>query len=262
MEKKQFIKMSIRGLFIIIVATLFVFGNNSCKKGQNCLTNTGKIVTNVREVADFDSIYLNDNVTLILKQDSENHVAVEAGENIISGITTEVNGGQLIIHNCNSCNWLRDYNTPVNVYVSYSSEKPCLYLYYNSSGNVTTTNLIVNDTIEIHTWGGCGTINMIINCRKGIFVQHMGTVNFLLQGICDESNIYAGDYGLFECRKLKTGFTFIKNYGTNNCYIQAKYTLNATVGSIGNIYYVNDPPPDRVIKFPQGTDQILPIGDK
>jgi hypothetical protein len=90
----------------------------------------------------------------------------------------------------------------------------------------------------------------------------MGTVDFKLQGICDESNIYAGDYGLFDCRDLKTGYTYIKNYGTNDCYVRAIHQLHATIGSIGNIYYMTNPAPLLIVKTPPGTDQIIPLPGK
>ncbi|MEI7980779.1 MAG: DUF2807 domain-containing protein [Bacteroidota bacterium] len=251
--------MQLRERFFFSGLVILISGFTACNKGQNCLTNTGKINIDGRVVGEFDSIYLNDNVNLILTQDTINKVSVEAGENIISGITTVVNEHhQLIIHNENSCNWLRNYSDPVNVYVSFSASRPRLYLYYNSSGNVRSTNLLFNDTIQIDTWGGCGSINLFISCQKGIFVQHMGTVDLKLKGRCIQSNIFAGDYGKFDFSDLETGYIYIKNYGTNNCYVRAIHQLDATVGSIGNIYYMTNPPPEVILKTPPGTDQILP----
>jgi len=236
---------------------LVILGLTACNKSENCFTSSGELTRDTLTVTSFDSIYLFDNVTLVLTQDSINRVVVEAGKNIISGITAEVSGNSLVIHNNNSCNWLREYSNPT-VYVSYSYYKKILYIYYESSGDVRSTNLLYNEAIEVHTWGGSGTIDLTVNCRKGIFEQHMGTVDFLIRGICEESNVFAGDYGLFDLRDLRTGYTYIKNYGTNNCYVQAKHELNATVGSIGNIYY-KTPPEPYLIKHPPDSDQVLPI---
>jgi len=258
MDEKRFADMKTRvkaGTAMIIWAIL---GLTACNKSENCFTSSGELTRDTLTVTSFDSIYLFDNVTLVLTQDSINRVCVEAGKNIISGITAEVSGNNLVIHNNNSCNWLREYSNPM-VYVSFSYYKQLLFLYYKSSGDMRSTNVLVNDSIEVHTWGGSGTIALHINCRKGTFVQHMGTVDFLLQGICEESNIFAGDYGLFDLRDLRTGYTYIKNYGTNNCYVQAKHELNATVGSIGNIYYKTPPEPYLIIKHPDNSDQVLPI---
>ncbi len=250
--------MRIKERTSIALMILLISGLISCTKSKNCFTSSGELTRDTLTVSSFDSIYLNDNVTLILTQETGNRVVVEAGKNLISGITAEVSGASLVIHNNNSCNWLREYSNPV-VYVSFSYYKHILFIAYKSSGDVRSTNLLYNDTIEIHTWGGSGIISLYVNCRKVTFVQHMGTVNFLIQGICDESNIFAGDYGLFDCRDLRTGYTYIKNYGTNDCYVQAKHQLIATVGSIGNIYYKSNPPPEVIIKNPQNSDQILPI---
>lgn len=223
--------LPIIGMFSII---LFLPG---CQKGDNCLTNAGPIIIESRPIGEFDSVFLYENVSLILTQSTANCCSVQAGSHIISGIKTETRGRQLIIHNNNICNWLRNYSDPINVRLYCDLTNPRFYLYYNSAGDVNTTNVMAKSSVEIHTWGGSGTLNMIINSDSGVFVQHMGTCDINLRGFCGISSIYAGDYGKIDCRVLTTGYTFIRHYGTNNCYVKARHLIDATIGSIGDIYY-------------------------
>ena len=241
--------------FCLISIVILMSFLQACNKQEGtCITNTGTIIVQDRQVGDFDSISMNDNVNLILTQDTVNKVKVEAGQNIIQGITTRVVDHLLIIHNQNTCNWLRSYHSPINVYISI---KNLWKVIYNSSGNLTSANAIASDIFIVDAWGGCGTIDLDLNIKDGFFLQHMGTANFILRGRCNINSLYAGDFGSFQCQELHSGYTFIKNYGSNDCYVNATRYLDATIGSIGNIYYSGEP--DTLYTHIYGSGEVLPF---
>ena len=204
----------------------------------NCIASNGKIIRQERILGDFDSIDVRDYVNLVITQDTVNRVFVESGENIIDGITTEVVDRQLKLANKNRCNWLRSYDIPVDVYVSVKNLRK---IYYLSSGNITTTNTLRSHSLQIEVWGGCGTIDMDMDIYEGYYILQIGTVDFNLHGRCAITTIYSGDYGPFHCKDLKTGYTFVTNAGSNDCYVNASQYMEANIGSIGNIYYTGDP---------------------
>jgi hypothetical protein len=242
-------------IFAFLVPVLLLF--QSCAKEEgHCLTNSGPIVKQQRHISDFDTIALYDYVNLILTQDTFNSVSVEAGQNIISGISTEVVNRVLIIRNYNECNWVRSYNKPINAYVSVKNLRS---LYYESSGDVTSTNAIISPLLKIDVWGGCGTIELTLNVYEGFFIQHLGTGDIRLHGICSISSVYAGDFGLIQCSDLETGYSFINNSGSNDCYIKASQYLDATINSIGDIYYLGTP--DTIRTHFNGTGHIYQIGN-
>jgi hypothetical protein len=237
-------------LFLIVL-----FGWVGCdKSGVNCITNNGKTVKQERILKDFDSIEVRDYVNLVISQDSVNKVTVESGQNIISGITTEVIDRQLIIRNTNKCNWLRSYDVPLNVFVSV---KNLMKIYYLSSGNVSTTNTLKSHSLVVEVWGGAGTIDLDMDIFQGYFVIQMGTADLNLHGSCAINTIYSGDYGLFQCTNLKSRYTFVTNAGSNDCYVNSSYFLEATIGSIGNIYYTGKP--DSIVTHIQGAGEVIPF---
>jgi hypothetical protein len=243
-------------LLFLVAVCLFL---NACEDGMNCTDRTGDIITLERDPGEFDSIALYDNVNLLLTQDTFTKVSVRAGSGIIDGISTEVLNHQLIIRNLNICNWLRSYHDSAYVNVTYSSRKTSLKIYYNASGNIRTTNVFMNDTLQVDGWGGSGEIELIVNIHTGTFIQHMGTADIKIRGISEESKIYAGDYGLIDCRNLKSGYTIVKNYGSNNCFVTAIHELNATIGSIGDIYYRSNPAPHEITVEINGTGHLIPM---
>jgi hypothetical protein len=255
MEKKR--SVNIRGiresfLFVVILLPWILAG--CAKDGGVCVTTTGQLVRQARNVNYFTQIDIQDNVNLVLKTDTGNSVVVEAGQNIISGVSTTVSGGILNIRNNNKCNWLRDYSKPVNVYVTASG---LWKISYNGSGDITTSGTLKQDSLNVEVWGGCGTINLTLDLWQGSFSLNMGTVDFRLHGVCAITSVYSGDYGLYDARDMKTGYTFITNKGSNDSYVMAVNDLDATIGSIGNIYYSGNP--KNVKAAITGTGQVIPF---
>ena len=238
-----------------MLTILLIFsGFAGCQKsGTNCLTSAGSVIMEQRVVSDFDSIDVGDYVNLFLTQDSVNRVMVESGKNIIDGITTENNDHLLVIRNTNTCNWLRSYNVPVNVHISVKNLRK---IYYEASGNINSTNTITSGYFIVLVSNGCGTIDLDLNVQEGYFRLEQGTVDFKLRGHCSISTIYAGDFGFFDCKDLATGYSFVTNKGSNDCYVKAFQYMDATIGNIGNIYYSGNP--DTLITHLNGTGQVLP----
>lgn len=255
MEKEQSGNMAMlhsRSLLMILCVLFIVSG--CAKDGGVCVSSTGQIIQQVRNIPDYTEIDIRNNVNLILSTDSVNKVIVEAGQNIIGGVTTKVVNGQLLISNNSKCNWLRDYSRPVNVYISNSK---LWKITYNGSGNITTAGTLKQDSLNIQVWGGCGTIELTVDLWQGSFSLIMGTVDYKLHGVSAITSVYMNDYGLYDARDMKTGYTFITSKGSNDGYVQAVNYLEATITSIGNIYYLGDPKSVKVTRT--GAGDLLPL---
>ncbi len=240
--------------YIVLLAGLSVVAGSCDKSGTNCFSSTGKIIRQVRITAPFDSIEMNDNVNVILTQDAVQSVVVEAGDKIIDGITTDVVNGNLVIGNSNICNWTRNYNKPINVYVSTG------YLwkvYYNSSGDLTMANTFELDSLKVEVWGGCGTISLDLDVFTGYFGENLGTADFRMRGTCAICYIYQAEYGPFHCEELNTGYCFVTSEGSNDCWVRAEKVVGASISSIGNVYYTGDP--DSVYAVITGKGRLIPF---
>jgi hypothetical protein len=228
----------------------------SCKKsGTNCFTNSGQVVREIRGVSGFDSIDLEDNVNLILKDDSVFKIEVEAGKNLLDGIITKVENRQLVIRNNNVCNWLRSYSDPINVYASVRNLSK---IYYNSAGDISTINPITSGNFTVEIWGGAGVVDLNLDIHGyGHFFLQMGSADFVLHGACNIVNLYGGDYGLIQAKNLQTDIAYVTNRGTNDIYVRARKLLDASIQSIGNIYYTGNP--DSLIIKKHGSGEVIPF---
>jgi hypothetical protein len=253
MEERSLNNMDKRHFHLIIICLFAALSFSACKKdGTNCLSSTGPVIRQERGVGGFDSIAVYNYVNLVLTQDSVNRVEVEAGQNILDGITTDVQNNTLILDNINRCNWLRSYASPVNVYVSV---KNLSKIHYESSGNITSTNTITSGFLLIDVWGGCGKIDMDVNLYTGNIYEHLGTADITLRGRSIYTSVIAGDYGLLRIDQLISDFTWVANDGSNDCYVEAEKYLEASIGSIGNIYYTGEP--DSLKVHITGTGELI-----
>ena len=253
MEKK-FLNNSTNRICLAGLILLAVFlGIFSCKKsGADCFTSSGTVIKEARIVTDFDTIIARENIDIILTQDTVNSVVVEAGEKIIVGIKTVTDNRQLVIDNTNTCNWVRSYDKPLNVYVHVKNLRK---IYYLSAGNITSTNVLTPESFLLDVWGGCGSIDLSLNVIQGFIYEHMGTADITVRGRAVYNSVVLGDFGFLQLKDLKTDFTYVSNTGTNDCYINVVKYLDATIRSIGNIYYTGKP--DTVHAYISGAGHLI-----
>lgn len=229
-----------RALFFIIA--LVVINSLSCKDADplDCFKSTGSIVRVERDVSKFNSILLRDNINLYLRQADQNKLEVEGGTNLLPKIITTVNeAGVLEISNENSCNWVRSYDKPINVYLDFITLDT---LEYRSIGDVTNVDTIRMDTIVVDVREGAGTIALTISSYKVHSNLHYGTADILMSGKAFLSIDYLVGYGKIDNSSLIAEKVYLENRSSNDIYVNSTNTLEATINNIGNVYYKGNPP--------------------
>jgi len=234
---KVFLRVSRLAVVAGFIAFLTISGCQ--KEGAGCFESTGEITTEDRPGGDVRIIEMYNNVDVFLtQQDVGNTITVEAGENLIKGISTEIYGNRLVVKNNNYCNWTRDFNTPINVYVPVRKLDS---IVYRSSGNIMCKNRLLNDSIQVDVYEGSGSINLNLGTHKSRFFIHEGTVDLTLTGetyICILSS-----HGFGPVNALDFGIQgiWMDTESPNDCYINVNLSIDATIKNIGNIYYTGNP---------------------
>jgi len=243
-----------RSWFAILLVSILLL---SCEKSplSDCFNNTGAIISEEREIVEFNSILLRHNVNLHLRQAQTNKIIVKAGSNLLSKIRTDVNeNGQLEIRNDNSCNWVRSFETPIDVFLDFVKLDS---IEYRSIGDVTNDGTLFLDTLKIDVIEGAGKIEMNVDADVVFCGLTYGTADIIMKGNCGISYIYSASFGLIDNRDLASKFVYVNNKSSNNVYLQATVELGATIENIGNIYYSGHPP---VIYFDQiGTGELIKL---
>lgn len=224
--------------FYFLLFSFYFLMSCSRENLDDCFTNTGPQITEDRPVGIFHKIELFDNVNLVMIPGNTPSIKVEAGEKIIDAITTEISDSTLVIHNTMRCNWVRDFKREMTVYVTVPGLNE---IRYEGSGDISTSGQISFDSLRINIWGGAGAFNLDLNVSKLNLAEHYGTVDLTVKGESRVTTIFANSYGPFYCNDLISDIVYIRNSGTNNCYIHAVHILEAEITSVGDIYYIGNP---------------------
>ena len=230
-----------KGTLIILSFTFLVFIISGCGKDEGvCVSSTGKVITQDRGNTPFSRIYVNDNINLILTQDpANNKIVVEAGENLIHGITTKIDSGKLVLRNENSCNWLRSFKVPVNVYLTFTKLDT---ISFSAAGNITCTNDLTNGSFYLEVIEGSGHIDLKLQTYRSFFFLPSGTTLVTATGISEVTTVISSSFGPFHAEDLESKFTYISTNSPNDIFVSSSIELDVKIGNIGDVYYRGDPP--------------------
>jgi hypothetical protein len=228
----------------VILLTLFLAAGllSSCTRDDaaGCFDSTGDILKEQRPAAPFRYLEVHDNINLFLTNDSSSwDITVEAGENLIPGVKTEIEDGHLVIWNDNDCNWVRDFRVPINVYVTFVRLDS---IVFRAAGDLVFTNYWRNDSVQFDAWEGAGLVDLRLLTMKSHVYVHYGTMDVNVSGTSQVTFISSKGYGPVNTLGLLSKFTYLSTSSPNDCYVYASVELGAEINNIGNVYYNGDPP--------------------
>ncbi len=239
-------------LNLIIGLFIGLFLASSCQKAG--LSSSGKEISIIRQQKDFTHLQLWDNIDIELTQDSLNSLEIIAGENLMDKIESKTEDGILILSNQNRFNWLRSYSKPIRILLHFKNLNE---IEIHGTGNISCTNPIESDSLMLNVWDAAGKVELNIHTKKSSIRYHIGTASISYRGISRLSYISSNSYGPVDARNLQSEQTYISTKGSNNNYVWASEILEATISSIGNIYYKGDP---KILKtFLNGSGKVEKI---
>lgn len=231
--------------FVYILVSILLFSCNG-ENVPDCFQNSGTIVQQEIEVANFDKITVFERIELIISDEPIQKVVLETGEYLLNDIEIKVEAGRLIIKNNNGCNLTRNYGI-TKVYVS----SPNLTEIQNSSGLTIKSDGVLNyanlkllsedfDSVGVtHTDGdfdlqvNSDEISLTFNNLSNVFIS--GSVNNLIIGF------YSGD-SRFEGRNLVAQHINISHRSSNDIIVNPQQSLKGIIRGTGDVISVNRPP--------------------
>lgn len=228
---------TISGLLKILFFAVVPLSMAACGKGI-CLQGTGEIATETRTIAPFKEIALYNRVNVILTQDTVNQIQVEAGRHLLSGIETTVADNVLTIADKNTCNWARDLDNRINVYIHTNNLQK---ITYYGSGDVTSTNTLQAEKITIDSWEGVGSFKLNMNVINCDVILRQNNADVTLSGHCDSAYVYQGDQGKADLRNLVCREVWVDHKGVYDTYVYATEGILANIFYKGNVYVRGNP---------------------
>lgn len=198
-------------LFIPVFCAILALCLASCSK--ETIVGSGDIVTETRAIsAKFTAIRLESTANVLIKQGSSASIDIKTSDNILSTVTTTVNGNILVIGSKGSAT---NAATEMTITVPNLTE-----IIASSTGNIGTVgNYIFNNLIVANH--GTGTIKLAGIC-KDLITKTTGT----------------GDIDVFNMPAQTVDAT---SSSTGELKTTVNQMLNANISGSGNIIYKGDP---------------------
>lgn len=223
---------------IIPLCALLLTG---CEREQwnDCITSTGSTRTEDRTVGDFHTIDLDDRVDLVLEERTSGSVSVEAGENLIAQITTEVSDGTLKVRNEMRCNWVRSFKPRITVHVPADQVAK---LVLRGTGHVSCADTILRDRFELEQWSAVGSADLLLAVTSCSIALHTGAGDVTLRGRCHQTaDLFSGIQGPIDASGMITRFVNVNNSGITDVRCWVTEQLNVQIHDVGDVYYRGEP---------------------
>ena len=239
---------------IIIIALFSLL--SGCKPDTicDCFKSTGDLIWEDYEISNVTVVELHNNIDLFIHSDSIERVMLYAGSNLIEKIEVTQSDSILTLRNYNSCNCVRDFNSPVEVHLYTKNAHTIKYFGY---GNIKNDEPITGSSFYLSITDGYGDIDLNLQTHHVIVDFNSGGSTITLKGNADFLGSYVGAAGRLDAQNLKTRITYLNHMSVVDQYVWAENDLDIRIHSIGNIYYKGNPQIN--IMSQTGSGKVLPI---
>jgi hypothetical protein len=219
----------------ISVAVLFLV---SCNDVEDCIKGTGEVMLEERPVGFYDGITVSDDINLVILNDTARNLVVEAGENLLPEISTEVKDGMLYLRNDNVCKYLRSYQKEILVKAYVNDLKK---MAFAGSARIISGNLLSFDYFLMWLDGARGEIDLEMNIEQLVLEHVSGNGLTRLSGEVRNGIINSKAQGLLYLKELKIRNLKITSNSYNDAYIWVTDTIDIAVENLGNVYCRGNP---------------------
>ena len=218
----------------IILSITFAVNAQNWWGGKNKIKGNGNTTTETRKVSDFDGVNVGGSFDVILLKGKEGKITIEAEENLIEYIETEVRGNNLKIQFQKNTNIRTTKRITITVYFN-DIESVSL----GGSGKVTSNNIIKAESFKV-SLGGSGKINLQLDADE-ITTSIGGSGNIILEGETAEMNCKIAGSGSIRAYELTTDELYATIAGSGSIKTTVRTKIKAKVVGSGSIYYKGTP---------------------
>ena len=221
-------------IFTIILALIITSTSLNAQFFNKKIKGNGNIITTDRSVSDFDKIGVAGSFDVILKKGNEGAISIQADENLMEYIITEVKDGSLKIKPKKG-HQLKSTKT-IQITVGFNNLEE---VSLAGSGDVTSTDAINAADLKL-SLAGSGDINLKVS-TKNLNSNIAGSGNINLNGSTDEFSCNIAGSGNLNGYDLTATIANAKIAGSGNVKVNAVNEIHAKIAGSGNVYYTGNP---------------------
>ena len=228
-RKSKILRMTVIASLIAIMA-LFAA---SCKWTIGVVRGSGDLETEQRDVSGFDEVYFSGIGNLIIEQGAEEALTIEADDNIIDLIETNVSGGELHIK------FRRGFSVvPTTKIKFFLTVKDLERVDLSGVGDIDCDSFKTDD-LEFHI-SGSGNVDFEVEADTlQTHVSGLGDID--LSGIVNSHKINISGSGKYDARDLESKECDVEVSGLGSATVNVSDYLEIDISGGGNVYYVGEP---------------------
>ncbi len=216
-----------------VVLVLMILGSTLNAQTKKVTAN-GKIVTKTRSVETFDKIAVSGSFDVVLKKGKEGDISIEASENIIEIIETEVKKNVLKI---NFKKGFRITNAKkILITVSY---KDISSVILSGSGSISSEDTIDGDELNL-VISGSGDMDFNVS-TKNLKSVISGSADVKLKGSTGELKVVISGSGDIKASELKSERVNVVISGSGDADVYASKEISGVVSGSGDVSYYGNP---------------------
>lgn len=220
------------------------FGVNS-----NIVQGSGKVITEQRSVSEIAEVVFTMSGQLIIEQNGSEALTVEADDNIVPLIATDMTGNKLTITTRPNSG----FHT-TNQIVFRLSVKDLNSIRCSGSGDIKMASWnAANAKLEAT---GSGSMDMSGISTGSIAVSITGSGSISASGKATRQDVTLSGSGSYDARRLESASAKVGVSGSGSATVKVSDSLDASVSGSGSVLYIGGP---TVIKKDTGSGQIVPI---
>ena len=222
-----------------------------CACGLGAVRGSGKLVTESREVMDFDRVSLGGSGKVILIQGETESLTIETDRNVMRYVTSEVRDGTLVL------------GTKSGVMVSPTrlrftvSVKDLAGLTTSGSGDIVVERVDA-DRLEIKV-SGSGQVRIDALTAKEVAVRISGSGDVELAGEVTEQEVTISGSGKYRGGDLRSETVALTISGSGDATLWTTESLDARLTGSGSASYYGNP---RTDVSSSGSGKVKGLGDK
>ena len=224
--------MKTSGLIFFSSAFLCFIYLTSCNRLHK-IEGNGNVITVNRVVSHFTGVQSEGSFEVYISYDSVQSVKVEAEENLLHYIGTDVSGSVLIIKKREHRNI--DNNFPIRIFV----KTPYIEgIELSGSGEVKCDSM-TSAYLNLHI-SGSGEMSVIALSNK-IKAHISGSGNMNLSGIANETDFDINGSGDIHSYNLQQDTCFADISGSGDMFVYVNKLLDVSISGSGKVHYQGNP---------------------
>ncbi len=244
-----------KSLLLITLLALLVFpacGFTFNLANSNRVNGSGNAVSETRDVSGFNEVSLEVPSTLYITQGDTESLTIEADDNVLELIETEVNGSRLTLGIKPTISL--NLGSRIKFYLTV---KDLNAIRINGSGRVEAETLTTTDLILGISGSGAYVIIQLTAARLETNIDGSGKI--IVAGTAPELDVHISGSGNFNCPDLAAQNAVVKIDGSGSVTLWPTDTLDIRISGSGTVRYYGSP---TITQSISGSGSIKPQGDK